>query len=74
MYSILEWSRWDGKTFLVSPGLSPITITDPPGTPPTSEPAIDSAPLLQPTPPHTGMSLEAIIINTCSICTKYLYI
>ena len=68
-YMILEWSRWDGKTLLlVSPGLSP--ITDPPGTPPTSEPAIDSTLLHQPTPPHTGMPLVAIIINTCSICTK----
>ena len=63
------------KQNLVSPGLFPplSSLPDPPGTPPTSEPAIVTTPLHQPTPIRTGMSLGAIT-NTCSVCTKYLYI
>ena len=49
--------------FLVSPGpLPPLPpLSDPPGRPPNSEPAIVTTPLHQPTPPHTGMSLVAVI-------------
>ena len=69
---ICEWSGWEGEMlFLVSSGVS--SIIDPSGTAPTSEPAIDSTPLHQPTPIHTGMLLVAII-NTCSTCYKYQYI
>ena len=54
----LKICGWDFQTlFLVSVDLSP--IINPPGTAPTSEPAIETTSLHQPTPPHTGLSLVA---------------
>ena len=56
--TVFEICGWDCQTlFLVSADLSP--IIHPPGTAPTSEPAIETTSLHQPTPPHTGLSLVA---------------
>jgi len=53
---LLKLCGWDCQTlFLVSADLSP--IIHPPGTASTSEPAIETTSLHQPTPPHTGLSL-----------------
>ena len=56
----LKICGWDcdcRTLFLVSADLSP--IIHPPGTAPTSEPAIETTSLHQLTPPHTGLSLVA---------------